>query len=822
MLPFLQLPKWPMSPVGSNRSATATPSSPGAAGTDAEGLDGLSRVSQRLDTIAGGTSEQLLLLGTLAIDRAERTRKLHWTGLTCRMGELGGIATGLAGAHAPEAFGAWYVDFLQRWILFLDVLRERGNSYVEREREGFKPVLVFDYDVILDGRKFERPVNYALVRIRPPAGYPEQREEGRPFVIIDPRAGHGSGIGGYKSDSEVGVALRDGHPVYFVIFFTHPEPSQTLADVCAAEAVFLEEVHRRHPDAPKPLVLGNCQGGWAAMILAATHPDAPGPVVIAGAPLSYWAGERGKNPMRYLGGLVGGALPVLIASDLGDGRFDGANLVLNFEHLNPGNNWWRKYYHVLANIDTEAPRYLEFERWWSGFYFMNEAEIRWIVENLFVGNKLTRGAAILDDGTPIDLRRIKSPIVVFASHGDNITPPQQALYWIADLYRNTDEIAAAGQVIVYTLHESVGHLGIFVSSSVARKQHKQITSVVKTIEALAPGLYEMVIAIRDGGYHVSFEQRSIENILVYGDNREDEKEFAAIARLSEWATECYEMTLRPLMQSLVTPAAAEAMVRYHPLRQRRYFFSDSNPWLSGFGVLAKGVRTQRLPVPPENPFFRLETLGAELIEEGWNFYRDLRDATFELTFHALYGAWWMKELAKKPPGRSVQHDVRQFPEVKAAIERVESGGYAEAVIRMLILMAHARGSVRRSRLERSNRILLSREPFASMLPGERSHVIHEQTMIVDFAPMEARMTLPKLLPEPADRQTAIDLILEVAGPVDEMNPPTIAMFEQLQFILQVQAAGWKAPDHKVEHHGMASKPVVPPDSIKLEQPKAAE
>jgi Protein of unknown function (DUF3141) len=38
----------------------------------------------------------------------------------------------------------------------------------------------------------------------------------RPYVIIDPRAGHGPGIGGFKDDSQVGVALAAGHPVYFV------------------------------------------------------------------------------------------------------------------------------------------------------------------------------------------------------------------------------------------------------------------------------------------------------------------------------------------------------------------------------------------------------------------------------------------------------------------------------------------------------------------------------------------------------------------------------------------------------------------------------
>jgi pimeloyl-ACP methyl ester carboxylesterase len=792
---------YPSQIANTQRSEARATAWPDPARFDAEFLGGLTRTSQRLDTAWGGANEQIRLLSDLALGRAERVRKAHWTALSSRAGEFGGLSGHFAPAPALfDHFTRYCVDFLQRSILFIDVLRERGNSYIERDKEGFKPVLIFDYDMILDGRRYARPVNYALVRIVPPAGYPEQREDGRPFVIIDPRAGHGSGIGGYKSDSEVGVALRDGHPVYFVIFFTQPEPGQTLADVCAAEASFLDEVARRHPAAPKPLVIGNCQGGWAAMILAATHPEAPGPVVIAGAPLSYWAGERGKNPMRYLGGLAGGALPVLLASDLGGGRFDGANLVVNFEHLNPGQNWWRKYYDVFAKIDTEAPRYLEFERWWSGFYFMNEAEIRWIVETLFVGNKLTHGLAVLDDGTPIDLRRIKSPVVVLASHGDNITPPQQALNWIADLYQSNEEIAASGQVIIYTLHESVGHLGIFVSSAVARKQHKQITSVVKTIEALAPGLYEMIISTRDDGYHASFEQRDIASIPGLDGSRADEKEFAAIARLSEWASETYELTVRPLVQGLVTPAVAEAMVKGHPLRQRRYFFSDSNPWMRAVKPIADQVRAQRQPVAPDNPFSSLEELVANQIQQGWDLYRDTRDAMFELAFHTVWGAWWVKELAKTLPTRSAVHDFMKFPEVKAAIERVEIGGYAEAVIRMLVMMAHARGAVRQSRLARSNQILMTQEPFASMLPAERSHIIHEQTMIVDFAMMQARQSLPKLIPDPADRQKAIDLILDVAGSVDEMSAPTIAMFEQLQFILQVQAKGWTAPDHEVGPH----------------------
>ena len=185
----------------------------------------------------------------------------------------------------PWDMWTYAVDFAQRSILFWDTLRQRGNNYLEHKRQGSPPVLHFHYETVLDGRTLDRPVNYALVRIVPPEGVSVDVKR-RPYIIIDPRAGHGPGIGGFKDDSQVGVALRDGHPVYFVIFFPEPEPQQTLLDVCTADEQFVRRARELHPDAPKPAIVGNCQGGWAAMMLAAANPDDTGPIVINGAPMS--------------------------------------------------------------------------------------------------------------------------------------------------------------------------------------------------------------------------------------------------------------------------------------------------------------------------------------------------------------------------------------------------------------------------------------------------------------------------------------------------------------------------------------------------------
>ena len=259
----------------------------------------------------------------------------------------------------------YLLDAWQRSILFLDILRERGNGSLEHNAREVPHVLNFEFELVCDGRQLPRPVNYGLVRIVPPEGMKTDPTK-PPFVVVDPRAGHGPGIGGMKHDSEIGMALAAGHPCYFVGFSPHPMPGQTVEDVCRAEAAFIEQVAARHPQAEgKPVIVANCQAGWQIMMMAAMRPDLTGPIILAGSPLSYWAGVRGKNPLRYLGGALGGTWLSALAGDTGHGIFDGAHLVANFESLNPANTYWQKAYNVYSNVDTEAKRFLEFETWWG-------------------------------------------------------------------------------------------------------------------------------------------------------------------------------------------------------------------------------------------------------------------------------------------------------------------------------------------------------------------------------------------------------------------------------------------------------------------------
>jgi pimeloyl-ACP methyl ester carboxylesterase len=689
--------------------------------------------------------------------------------------------------------GTYWLDFTQRSILFWDTLRERGNNWVEYEKAGKPPLLDFEWEMIADARTFEQPANYALVSIVPPDGV-ETDPDRRPFVIIDPRAGHGPGIGGFKQDSQVGVALKAGHPVYFVIFFPEPVPGQTLADVSRAEAEFLRIVGERHPKTRKPVVTGNCQGGWASMLVGALEPDLVGPIVINGAPMSYWAGNDSENPMRYAGGTLGGVWPALLASDLGAGTFDGAHLVENFESLNPANTYFNKYYNLFSKIDTEPERFLEFERWWGGFFLMGRQEIKWIVENLFVGNNLAEGDAEWSEGRAFDLRAIQSPIIVFASLGDNITPPQQAFNWVADLYPTTEALKANGQVIVGLMHQSVGHLGIFVSGAVAKREHTQIVDLIDYIEHLPPGLYGMQVEEQKSNgtvrYDVMLTERRIEDLQIlqkYG--RKDEIPFRAVEVTSEALASTYETFVHPVVSAMVTPAGAAARRAVHPQRVQRWAVSDLNPFLWPLKGMADMVRANRASRDNDGPLAAMERWTAAMTSASWDLYRDLRDATAENTFFRTYGLASIGMVSEEKDTVAAEAvDERDAPLVKEALSRIEDGGPTQAIVRTaLLLMKAGTGRRRLSAMKRARELVGKDIGLVDMTAEAARKIIREQSYIVDFEPVKALRVLPKLLRTSEDRRSLLDLLDRLEGQI-ETNAKQVTLLGEIRRLLSGNGA----------------------------------
>ncbi len=706
-------------------------------------------------------------------------------------------------ATAPDnlltAWPEYMVDAAQRSVLFLDLLRRRGNEEIEITSRPMATVLSFNHDLLMDGRSLPRPINYTLLRIIPPPRVVIDPRK-RPVVVVDPRAGQGPGVGGFKAESEIGDALNAGHPVYFIGFGATPVPGQQFLDVVEGQVSFFERVVALHPDAPRPFAIGNCQAGYQTLMVAILRPDLFGPCLIAGSPMSYWQGVHGKNPMRYSGGLLGGGWLTAMISDLGNGKIDGTGLIMNFDMLNPANWLWTKQYEIYTHVDTDAERYLGFEKWWGDFVELNGDELQFLVDNLFIGDKLTRNQLRSGNGTTFGLRTITSPIIIFTSTEDNISPPPQTLGWILDLYRQIDDIRATGQTIVYCVSRTVGHLAIFVSAKVGAKEDEEFVQMMDVIDCLPPGLYEMVISPRPasvpaagfitGNWIARFEARSLDDIRSLGRNTvEDDRAFAAVARLSELNLLLYRTFLQPFVRRLSSQPMADLTKALNPLRLSYTIFADSNPWMKSVPSLATGVSAARRPVGADNPLLALQTEVSKQIVTALESYRTVRDKLEEQMFFAIYGSPLVQGILGIKAGSVVRPVPETSPEVLATRQAqtdayaamLETGGFDEALTRAaLYVLAADRMLDQRCALA----LNVARQQLTRLSLSEFKVVVRNQFFVLQLEPKRAVDALVTLVPAADARQ---GLLKQVCLIVRAGAPVTVAEGERLTRLSQVMA-----------------------------------
>lgn len=644
--------------------------------------------------------------------------------------------------NAAKEFGSYLKDYTERSILFMDVMRKRGNQMIDMTTNNSATVLNFDHKILMDGSKFEKPINYWLAEMIPPEGVISDPKK-RPYVVQDPRAGQGPGIGGFKKDSEIGDALKNGHPVYFIGFNSEPVDGQTYEDIIRGQVKFYEEVARLHPHSPKMCAIGNCAAGYLTMFSAMQRPELFGPILIAGSPLSYWNGERGRYPMRYKGGLVGGSWINSLLGDLGGGKFDGTYLILNFDLLNSANFLWSKQYDLFANVDKESDRYLQFEKWWGDFIQFNTEEIKWLVDKLFIGNELTTGNLMTSDGIRLDPRNIASPLITFVSDGDNISPPPQSAGWIADLYHDDEEIRAAGKTIVYCLNHKVGHLAIFTATKVGRREDEMFVENMDTIDMLPPGLYELILETPEGvesnqPLASRYEPRTIEDIKKLGYNStEDDRAFATVAKVSTAASFIYSAFVHPWFTLLGNDHYVEFAKKSKFLRQSYTLFADNvNPWMKIFESVASKIQQNRTVVDKDNKFVQLQEYYAKLMTDSLQSFQTICDNLQEQIFFNYWSNPWVQkfwgtyqESPRYIPGETQLNrdelNSKYFAEIKQCLP---VSNKVEALLRFVFLVIHHD----RSLSEHTARILLNE---ARMLEPKWSDerlkkIIRTQSMVV--------------------------------------------------------------------------------------------
>jgi hypothetical protein len=412
---------------------------------------------------------------------------------------------------------------------------------------------------------------------------------------------------------------------------------------------------------------------------------------------------------------------------------------------------------------------------------MNGEEITAIVDQLFVGNKLARGDVTSHDGTiRVDLRNIRSPICVLCSWGDDITPPQQALNWILDLYASDEDLVVQGQTIVYCVHPKVGHLGIFVSGAIARKEHAGFVELLDLIEALPPGLYEMLIDDKKPGmraeelvtdrYVTRFEQRSIADIVTLCGDREGERPFEVVRKLSEVNAGLYEQLAAPAVQALSTEPMAAARRRLHPLRVQRWAMSDLNPMVWPIAAAAAMVRGSRHACAADNPFRAMERDMAKSVERAMENASNAQHKAVEQVFGLLYdtplaraAAGLAGQPAPVPLGADpLRRDLarREAEELRAGAGK---GTLQDGIVRILLLLMNENGAID----ERTYRALHAvRDELPARhrpTPAEMHEVARRQALLLRSDRAAAVHGLSEIFAAPKDREMAETVLRKAAA-----------------------------------------------------------
>ncbi|MEP6817688.1 MAG: DUF3141 domain-containing protein [Marmoricola sp.] len=279
-----------------------------------------------------------------------------------------------------------------------------------------------------------------------------------PTLFLPPQAGHDSCIVDYDPEqSQVRTALDAGLTRVLSLDWVGATAATRDASVEDYIAVVAEAVANA---GGRVHLVGDCQGGWLAVIYAALHPETVETLTIAGAPVDFHAGEplihdwmQVLSPQRDLS-----FYRAIVRSN--GGILPGEFLLAGFIAMQPAGELDRQL-QLLAHIHEPAhvDRYRRFEAWFQHSQPIPGAFYLWIVEHLFLNNELVAGTLRVG-GRVVDLGQITCPVNLLAGATDHITPPPQ-------VFALADHVGTAPAEITRR-QTTGGHLGLFMGHEALR------------------------------------------------------------------------------------------------------------------------------------------------------------------------------------------------------------------------------------------------------------------------------------------------------------------------------------------------------------------
>ncbi|GAC1518594.1 MAG: alpha/beta fold hydrolase [Thermoleophilaceae bacterium] len=289
-----------------------------------------------------------------------------------------------------------------------------------------------------------------------------------PTLVLPPQAGHHSCIVDYsRSQSQMEVIRAAGLERAFAMEWvgaTRETRERKVTDYLA----FLEQAIDRI-GAPVNLI-GDCQGGWLAMIYAALHPDQVNTLTLAGAPIDFHAGQGIIHEWVKLLCQTGDMSFYEAMVAAGGGVMKGSFILDGFIAIKPESEV-AKQLGLLSSLDDNRhrERYGEFEDWFKHTQDLPGSFYLWIVEHLFRDNELIDGRLRIG-GNRVELSRFDRPLNLLAGETDHITPPDQVFAAARAVATAPDQVTRRTT--------SGGHLGLFMGREALREHWPPILADV--------------------------------------------------------------------------------------------------------------------------------------------------------------------------------------------------------------------------------------------------------------------------------------------------------------------------------------------------------
>jgi hypothetical protein len=252
----------------------------------------------------------------------------------------------------------------------------------------------------------------------------------------------------------------------------------------------------------------------------------------------------------------------------------------------------------------------------------------------------------------------------------------------------------------------------------------------------------------------------------------------------------YSLLARPFVRAMVPDWAANAMREMHPLRVQRWSISDKNPFLWPLASLAANTKDQRKPRAKDNDAVRYEKLQSELVAATLDLYRDVRDARTEAAFFQIYGNMFSLQMAdeRAENKRKTRFDPRALPAVREVLDTIENGGAKEGLARIAMLISKSGlGMHRLSQMQKTRDLLSPEGEIAHLSEDERRRLLQQESIVVEFEPVRARQSLPRVLRTANDRRRAHALLDEISAHVT-LDPKQRALLAEIRALLPVSPA----------------------------------